>query len=66
MRWKKEVYSRGDKRIIKKFAYFPVYIHDIQGHASSGEWRWLETVKIEQEYYRGYADSGWDNIRFVD
>ena len=54
----------GKKRIIEKFALFPVIVRR--------ECRWLEYVKIEQEYCEVLInmDSGyikkWVNINFID
>lgn len=45
-----------DRRIIKKFAWFPIEI--------DREVRWLEKVVIEQKYY-GTAN-GWISYRFID
>ncbi|NBW13934.1 MAG: hypothetical protein EBR82_38615 [Caulobacteraceae bacterium] len=40
----------GDERIIRKFAWTPIYIEDTR------EWVWLERVTIRQ---RNYGISGW-------
>ena len=56
----------GEKRIIKRFAFFPIVILD--------EYRWLETVKIEQYYADSFdTDFGdgnysghWYNLRFIN
>lgn len=50
MRWKKK-YSR----IVKKFALFPVKIDD--------EYRWLETVYVEQGWHHWY---GWRDNKFIN
>jgi hypothetical protein len=50
-----------DQRIVKRFALFPIF--------TPTEWRWLEWVKIEQEYNAIYDDisvSGWSNVKFID
>ena len=59
-----------DKRIVKKFAFFPIVI------ICEGIWefRWLERVKIEQYYADSFdtdfVDSNysghWYNLRFIN
>ena len=52
MRWHKPYY--GDKKIITKFALFPITI--------CRETRWLEKVTIEMEY----GITMWHYMRFID
>ena len=40
----------GDERIIRKFAWVPIYVEDTR------EWVWLERVTIRQ---RNYGINGW-------
>lgn len=61
----------GDKRIIKKFALFPVKVITSNkfGEMIKSETRFMETVTIEQMYmmYPVYGlASNWNNIRFID
>jgi len=55
--------QNGDKKIIKKFAFFPVIINL--------EWRWLEYVEYEQEFNKDYVNYDsfdcdcWFNKRFL-
>lgn len=77
MRWKKRkrkpIPNDGEKRVVSKFLYFPLCINN--------EYRWLEKVKVEQEYVgveihscRGafgsdsfYTTGGyWMNLEYVD
>lgn len=78
MKWRKKqkkniIPNDGELRIISKFLYFPMCIND--------EYRWLERVKIEQEYMkceihkcRGafggdsfYTTGGyWVNLEYID
>lgn len=51
MEW--NIPKTGDKRIIKRFALFPI-------HAGNSV-RWLERCNIEQQYL-----NHWNNLRFVD
>ena len=56
MKFRSKPLSKPEKetiRVVEYFAWFPVTIGE--------ETRWLETVRIEQEYYWG-----WDNIKFID
>jgi len=46
----------GDKRIINRFLILPKRIRDDK--------RWLEFVKIQQEYSE--MDGAWRNIKFID
>ena len=55
MKWKTP--KSGDKRIVSKFLLFPREINN--------EVRWLEKVKIEQEYDRGCL-LGWWDIKWAD
>ena len=53
MRWNSDNID-GDRRIIIKYAWLPIRIKN-----RSVEWRWLEQVKIRQEYRTDYfLDSG--------
>ena len=54
MKWKHP--KDGQKRIIKKFALFPIRLN--------GETRWLETVYILQKYLDGNSCGYWDNKMF--
>lgn len=60
MRWFKP--RGGEEKIVKKFAFFPITIHD--------ETRWLETVTIKYRYYTASSylwDKGcWLPVKFVD
>lgn len=77
MKWikkqKKDSPNDGELRIISKFLYYPMCIDD--------EYRWLEKVKIKQEYMkmelhecRGifggdsfYTTGGyWRNLEYID
>lgn len=59
--------KNNDRRIIKRFALFPITIYDKCDpwlERRHYERRWLETVYIEQNYeINAY---GWNNYRFVD
>lgn len=70
--------KRGETRVIKKYAWFPIRIYS-RWREPEVEWRWLETVKIEQEYelvnidstvlqeIKGYFLGGyWVNKRFIE
>ena len=62
MRW--ELHSDKDKRIVKRFALFPV--------SDGNEVVWLETYYMEQQYEEDFTDifgiwlNRWNNLRFVD
>ena len=59
--------KNNDRRIIKRFALFPITIYDkcdLRIERMYYERRWLETVYIEQNYE--YHMSCWTNYRFVD
>lgn len=61
MKWKD--IKLGDKRIKKRWAWFPVYIY--------GETRWMEYVETEQEYREAYDyEIGkyrrWVDIKFLN
>lgn len=49
MKWKGP--NNGETRIIKKFAFFPMWI--------GNECRWLETVYLEQAYYYEWYNYRW-------
>lgn len=55
MRWKSP--TRGNIRIIKRFAIIPIEVKD--------EVRWLEWCYIKQEYCCGYCEGWWNSIKFV-
>ncbi len=65
MRWKEKEYRDGEKRVVKRFLFFPKLIE--------GEWRWLELVRIEQQFdipddsMARYMVGGgkWYDIRFL-
>lgn len=54
--------KHGQRRIIRKFAILPIF--------TSNECRWLEWVKLEQEYSEYWDDETngdrWINIRFIN
>ena len=53
MRWRERKYPEwGDTRCIKKFLLLP--------HTIAGETRWLEWVKIEQEYKSHATTAGYE------
>jgi hypothetical protein len=52
MKWK-----RKHRRIIKRFAFFPISIGDA--------FVWLETAYIRQRFYRGILYSWWEDVDFV-
>ena len=58
--------KNNDRRVIKRFALFPITIYDECDswiERTYYERRWLETVYIEQKYtLTGY----WNNYKFVD
>lgn len=59
--------KNNDKRIIKRFALFPITIYDRCDRwlqRTHYERRWLETVYIEQ-YYETHMGC-WTNYMFVD
>ena len=51
MKWGSKT-KHGDTRILKKYAWFPIRIRTRWGNPEV-EWRWLEQVKIQQEYSTG-------------
>lgn len=51
----------GDIRIIEKFAFWPEIVY-----AEVKITKWLEKVKIEQQYFDSYDFNGWVNIQFLD
>jgi len=66
MRWtEKEQPKLGDKRVISKFLFSSKLI--------GSEWRWLEFVKINQEYkewpatyhHHHYTQTGWKDISWA-
>ena len=62
MKWKESIYHHGDKRIIKRFALFPISA----GSDKSSETRWLESVVIEQMFVDTIYETYWWNLRFID
>lgn len=48
MKWG-SVAKNGETRIVKKFAWLPIRIKNRWSDIKI-QWRWLESVKIEQEY----------------
>jgi hypothetical protein len=79
MKWGSSAKS-NDTRILKKYAWFPIRIRD-KWNDPKIQWRWLETVKIRQEYNTtsGHLDIGiiedikiylfggyWENLYFVE
>ena len=66
MRFKIKYSKVGDKKIIEKFAWYPIWI--------GTEVRWLENVKIEKEYSKdakvnatcGRMKDGWVVNEFID
>lgn len=60
MRWKEKVWKIGATRVVRRFLFFPRLV--------AGEWRWLETVKIQQQlrlevHYDGFY---WEDISWID
>jgi hypothetical protein len=53
MRWGSES-KNDDRRYIIKYAWYPIRIEN-RWFDPKVEWRWLELVKIRQEYYT-YSD----------
>lgn len=51
MKWG-SVAKHGDTRILKKYSWFPIRIKSRWSNPEV-EWRWLEQVKIKQEYSTG-------------
>lgn len=51
MKWGSKT-KHGDTRILKKYAWFPIRIKSRWVNPEV-EWRWLEQVKIKQEYSTG-------------
>lgn len=77
MKWG-SVAESGDTRIIKKFAWLPIRIKN-KWSDRRVQWRWLERVKIEQEYNTFFDDINpvkdlrlwlfggfWKNERFLE
>jgi hypothetical protein len=62
MKITKKLPRYGDKRLIKRFALFPISI--IQNHIK--DTRWLEFVVIEQKFAEGLTDDFWENVRFIN
>lgn len=58
MRWKVKTNKIGDKRIVKRFAIFPI--------EAGGSVRWLEFVMIEQILASDAYDLVWKNNRFIN
>lgn len=52
MKWG-SVAKNGETRIIKKFAWLPIRIENRWSDRKI-QWRWLEPIKIEQEYNTMY------------
>lgn len=58
--------NNGDTRIVTKFIIIPRCDYNTR------EWRWLETVTMEQEYESSYAnydaweEDKWKILRFID
>lgn len=76
MKWNSK--RDGEIRVIKKYAWLPIRIKNYWGDPKI-EWRWLEMVKIEQEYkvpninssvlqeIKGYFFGGyWINRKFFE
>lgn len=58
MKWKSRVVRPGDERVVAFFAWLPVTIMGDE----MVETRWLQTVKIRQEYIHHC----WADVAFVD
>lgn len=50
--------ERGEKRVVKRFALFPI--------TCGKETRWFETVYIVQEAHVGLGEHWWENVKFVE
>ena len=53
MRWHQP--HHGKVRVVKRFALFPMRVY--------GEYRWLETCYIKQEY--NFWQECWENVKFL-
>lgn len=64
MRWIKRYHKYGDKRIVKRFALFPITIYT----AEFSETRWLAIVYIRQRRITGLWEDldYWLDEAFVD
>jgi hypothetical protein len=62
MRWKPE-HQPGDKRIVRKFLWFPLTLP--VGYIGDQETRWWEYANIQQYWYDGFSFSAWMNERFM-
>lgn len=64
MRWVKRFHGYGDKRIVKRFALFPITIYT----TGRSETRWLAIVYIRQRFMEGYLEfpDYWLDEAFVD
>ena len=58
MRWNKREPRSGNRRVKSWFAIFPVTIN--------GETRWLEKVKVLQQFCMTIVENSWKNIEFVN
>lgn len=78
MKWGSST-KQNDTRVLKKYAWFPIRIRQ-KWHDPKVQWRWLETVKIKQEYNTSnyhdfnlladikiYLFGGyWENMHFIE
>jgi hypothetical protein len=78
MKWG-SVSKNGETRVIVKYAFLPMRIKSIWAD-NPIQWRWLEKVKIEQEYFTHCNDDinpikdlkvwifggYWKNVRFLE
>lgn len=64
MKWTTKRYRVYETRIISRFLIIPISFINDKGE---NEWRWLETVKIRQEYLYNYlyAKPRWKDIGVI-
>ena len=64
MRWKKHKIQRGDRRIKRFFAFFPITVYNyIDGRH---ETRWLEFIRLEQICESvDWEGPYWQNYKFL-
>ena len=60
MKWGSDA-KNGDTRILKKYTWFPIRIKN-RWSKPEIEWRWLEQVKIKQEYN---TNNFHDDVNFI-
>jgi len=64
-RWTKKKWRKGEKRIVKVFAFLPIICEESWDDRVEKEVRWLQTVYVLRERENSWDESWWMNISFA-